>query len=74
MSVLSVGNMLMIMSDAQKIDDLTEALKAAIETIERCGCQFFACDGPDKPFVDMATCHACATIQDFRKLLREIKR
>jgi hypothetical protein len=34
----------------------------AIDVLFRVGCQFFACRGPLAPFVHMATCCRCATL------------
>lgn len=44
-----------------------QLLRNALETLERVPCQFWACDGPDEPFVSMKTCYVCAQIQDLRK-------
>lgn len=44
----------------------SELLAAAIETLERVGCQFFACDGPTLEPEPMITCHACATLAQLR--------
>jgi hypothetical protein len=41
-----------------------------IEVLERIGCQFFACPGPDAPFEDMKTCYIC----DFLARLRAANR
>ena len=32
-------------------------------------CTFWACPGPDAPYVHMATCRVCAARQDIRRLL-----
>lgn len=48
-----------------------EIIQQAIDTLEGIGCTFWACQGPDVPFVQMETCTICAGIQDLRKLLDE---
>jgi hypothetical protein len=32
------------------------------ESLERVGCQFWACEGPTLTPTPMVTCHACATL------------
>lgn len=44
-------------------------LQSALESLERTGCQFFACDGPTLEPIDMATCHRCATVAQLRQRL-----
>lgn len=39
------------------------------EVLERVGCQFFACDGPNKRPVSMKTCRVCWQIRDNRRAL-----
>lgn len=41
----------------------------ALESLERCGCQFDFCPGPDKRPVPMMTCHACDMIRRLRRRL-----
>lgn len=41
-------------------------LAETIETLERVGCQFWACDGPTLEPVDMKTCYACETLAKLR--------
>lgn len=43
--------------------NLLAAAETAILALGRAGCQFFACEGPTKPFRDGATCFACEAIQ-----------
>lgn len=43
--------------------DLTAEM---IDTLERVGCQFFACEGPTLNPVDMVTCHVCALLARLR--------
>lgn len=50
-----------------------EFLEHVLESITYMPCVFWACDGPDVPFVDMATCALCRTIQDIRERLELIK-
>lgn len=38
----------------------------ALDSLERAGCQFWACDGPTLEPVDMLTCHRCATVAKLR--------
>jgi hypothetical protein len=45
---------------------LLEALDAA-ESASSTSCGFFACPGPDKPFVGMETCSVCRTVQLLRR-------
>lgn len=37
-------------------------LRRVLETLERAGCQFWACEGPTLEPIDMVTCHACHTV------------
>lgn len=48
-------------------------LKMAEDSLERVGCQFFACSGPDKPPEDMKTCHVCRTLREIRAEVTRIK-
>lgn len=50
---------------------LREALEAS-ESASETSCGFFACPGPDKPYVGMATCHVCRTTQLLRRALRRL--
>lgn len=50
-----------------------ELLREALETLERVGCQFWACEGPDAPEVHMKTCFCCSMIKKLRKHLEEKK-
>ena len=53
-----------------QMDRRTRTLMAeALESLERCGCQFDFCPGPDKRPVHMMTCHACETIRRLRRAL-----
>jgi len=54
----------------ERIEVLQAALKDALTSLERAECQFFACDGPDAPFVDMKTCHRCHAIMQIREVLQ----
>jgi hypothetical protein len=46
---------------------LPAALMAAtLESLERVGCQFDHCPGPDVPPVDMMTCHVCDVLRKLR--------
>jgi hypothetical protein len=51
--------------DTEQIDNayLIAASPDMFEALERVGCQYFACPGPDKPIEDMATCYVCAAIR-----------
>ena len=51
--------------------DAPGPLAEALDALERVGCQFFACEGPDKPVADMVTCYVCAAIQNLRKAIAE---
>jgi hypothetical protein len=37
-------------------------LDDALDALLRMECQFFACDGPEAPIVDMKTCFRCAVL------------
>ena len=50
---------------------LREALEAS-ENASSLSCAFFACPGPDKPFVSMATCYVCNTTQILRRALKRL--
>lgn len=41
-------------------------LREWIRDLKAMPCSFWACDGPDKPFVHMATCRKCQLIMDMR--------
>lgn len=45
---------------------LTGQLRSALAVLERVGCQFWACPGPDAPHEDMMTCYVCAEIAALR--------
>ena len=55
--------------DIQRIRVL---LFEGLEALQQAPCIFWACDGPDKPFVNMKTCRVCAAVQDLRKVLTEV--
>lgn len=40
--------------------------------LERAGCQFWACPGPNKPPEPMATCFRCQGIKDIRQLIKDL--
>ena len=42
------------------------------EDMEKIGCQFWACPGPDEPFRDMATCYRCHCIQSVNSMLKDL--
>ena len=48
-----------------------DELEEILETLYTIDCQFFACDGPDKPFTNMKTCRRCHAIQKIRKILND---
>ncbi|GAB7044935.1 hypothetical protein [Catenuloplanes indicus] len=39
-----------------------ELLAEAINSLERVGCQFWACEGPTLDPIDMVTCYRCTTL------------
>jgi hypothetical protein len=43
-------------------------LTDVIDSLERCGCQFWACEGETLTPIDMVTCHRCATLARLRTL------
>lgn len=47
--------------------ELLEALQVSEDASDTC-CGFFACPGPDKRFVPMATCNVCRTTQLLRAI------
>ena len=51
------------MSMVQIPADLFEDL---VDTLNRVGCQFWACEGPDAPFEQMKTCIVCDLIVRIR--------
>lgn len=44
-------------------------MRCTLESLERVGCQFFACDGPTLRPKAMKTCHVCVEIAQLRKRL-----
>jgi hypothetical protein len=52
----------------QILDDVLEDLARPS------ACCFQFCPGPDKAFVQMATCVVCASTQDLRKLRKRLTR
>jgi len=57
-----------VTADRTAVSQLLEALETS-EDASNLSCGFFACPGPDKPFVHMATCHVCRTTQLLRRAL-----
>lgn len=43
-----------------------------IDLLERVGCQFWTCKGPDEPYVNIATCAVCQEIKALRKAKSQI--
>jgi hypothetical protein len=43
----------------------------AIDSLERCDCQFWACEGETLTPIDMVTCHRCSTLARLRTLITE---
>jgi len=43
-----------------------ELLADAIDSLERVGCQFWACEGPTLTPVPMKTCHRCDVLARLR--------
>lgn len=41
-------------------------LREWASSLKNAPCGFWACDGPDKPFVWMATCSKCQVVMDIR--------
>jgi hypothetical protein len=50
------------------------ALEAEMSESAGAACNFFACPGPDAPFVGMATCHYCYATQQVREILSGVSR
>lgn len=50
--------------------DQRELLADALDSLERSGCQFWACDGPTLRPKPMVTCHRCVTVAKLRRALR----
>jgi hypothetical protein len=48
---------------------LRKAALEAVDALEYVGCQFFACPGPEKRPVAMATCCRCRTLRHLRAAL-----
>lgn len=57
--------------DATARAQLRDALKAS-EHASKTSCGFFACRGPDAPYVPMLTCAVCRTTQLLRRALRRL--
>ncbi len=57
--------------DATTKRQLMEALDSA-ESASSTSCAFFACPGPDKRYVPMATCNVCRTVQVLRRTLTRL--
>jgi hypothetical protein len=53
--------------------EMFETLKDTLETLQRIDCQFWACPGPDKPFVDMQTCIRCSVIQEIKEVIAKVE-
>lgn len=47
---------------------LPRLLTDLIDSLERCGCQFWACEGETLEPIDMVTCHRCALLAQLRQL------
>ena len=41
-------------------------IKNTIKELQLIGCCFWACDGDNKPFINMKTCRTCYIIKDMR--------
>ncbi len=52
-------------------EELRELLAAAIASLERCGCQFWACEGETLNPIDMVTCHRCAALAQLSQYMRD---
>jgi hypothetical protein len=44
-------------------------LRDWIRTLKAMECTFWACEGPDKPFVHMMTCTKCQLIKEMRETM-----
>jgi hypothetical protein len=53
------------------MDIYEKQLRHTLKVLERAGCQFQYCPGPNKPFVNMATCFVCDEIRNVRALLKK---
>lgn len=51
-----------------------ELAEALLDTLERIGCAFLPCPGPDKRPVDMMTCHRCRNLRTLRRFMKEVPR
>lgn len=47
-----------------------DLLSHFLTILERFGCQFFACPGADKPYVDMATCFVCDEVSRIKEAIQ----
>ena len=47
-----------------------DSIGITLEVLKRVPCQFWACDGWEKPFVNMGTCFVCAEIQRLTALAK----
>lgn len=55
------------MTDTSQSD--SQLLATALESLERVGCDFWACEGPTLDPIDMITCHRCLTVAELRQRL-----
>lgn len=53
------------------MDGRRQLLAEVRDTLERVGCQFWACQGPTLEPVDMVTCFRCVTLAKVRAALGE---
>lgn len=54
---------------ADRAEAAEAVMRGTLAALEDSACTFWACDGPDAPFVSMKTCSNCAEVQLLRAAL-----
>lgn len=52
-------------------EEVRNLLLGVLHTLDNVGCTFWACEGPDVPYVPMGTCSVCQCIKDIRDFMEE---
>jgi hypothetical protein len=65
--------MTLLRTTLRQLREAKAALQEIQETLEAMDCTFFACPGPDAPFVDMATCSRCYILQKTRQTIKKLQ-
>lgn len=51
-----------------------EVIDSVLETLEKVGCQFWSCPGPEKRTVHMRTCFVCMEIKDLKRAVKKAEK